>query len=78
MSIQFIPVVEEPKKVLKFKDVPINQFFVLNRNLCQKVNCESFTIIAKGPDREPYAYYHDGVPEHTEIEKIILIQHIDY
>lgn len=75
--MKFIFETETPEKKLRFKDCAVNQFFVYDNCLYQKVDCNTVNQITnfKG---EPCAD-QDSFEDHYEIERLIpTVQKIEY
>jgi hypothetical protein len=75
--MKFIFETETPEKKLRFKDCAINQFFVYDNCLYQKVDCKTVNQITdfKGEPRADQDFFEDNY----EIERLIpIVQKIEY
>ncbi len=72
-------ITEKEKEILTFKEVAENQFFVdESGNLCQKIDYETYTVIAN-KEGEPSCFYLDEVSCDTIVKKIFpKVQKIEF
>ena len=61
---------KESRSNLSFANVKLNQFFVSDRYLCQKVCDDAYTQIAD-EDGVPYAGWVEECDEDFEVERIV-------
>lgn len=69
--MKFILETPAEEKRLTFEDVEINQFFVRDGFLCQKVDNWCFNYIAESPHGAPYADHVTGCAPDFLIERIL-------